>query len=173
MTVLSPRPASHTVTLGARVGVTVLFDTVTAEDVLPRVLQRFGPVPGVRGTTDLTGSWTAPGTSRTILLDDGHRAVETLTGFERPNRFEYRVDSFTGIFGRSVEHAEGVWTFDGDEHTATLTWQYRFFPRPATGTLLTVFVRTFWAGYMRRAAERCVELAQTGGASGAASAGSR
>ena len=36
---------------------------VVAEDVLPKVLHRWGPIPGVLGTRDLTGTWSTPGGS--------------------------------------------------------------------------------------------------------------
>ena len=70
------RAVSHTVNRLARVGVQSLFDTVVAEDVLPKVLRRWGPIPAVVGTRDLTGPWTTPGSERTVVLDDGTSARE-------------------------------------------------------------------------------------------------
>jgi hypothetical protein len=151
---------SHTVSREAGVPVEQLFDVVVAEDVLPKVLHRYGPVPGVRGTRDLTAPWTAPGAQRTVLLDDGTTAVERLEVFERPHRFEYRVDSFSGVLRRLVDHGAGRWTFASTPAGSRFDWTYTFVPRRAwIGPALSGFVRLGWAGYMARCADRCVALA--------------
>ena len=104
--------ASHTVARELDgVGVERIFDVVVAEDVLSRVLHRWGPVPGVTGTADLTGPWDTPGSERTVLLEDGSTAHEQVLTWERPERFEYRVDRLSNPLGRLVDHALGSWEF--------------------------------------------------------------
>jgi hypothetical protein len=152
---------SYTVSRNVEVPVQQLFDPIVAEDVLPKVLHRYGPVPGVRGTRELTGPWTAPGSRRTVVLDDGSTATETLVVFDRPHRFEYRVEALTGPLGRLVGHAEGRWTFEETAGGSSFTWTYSFVPaRGIFAPVLAPFVRLAWAGYMRRCADRCVALAR-------------
>jgi hypothetical protein len=151
---------SHTVCREVNVDVERVFDVVVAEDVLPRVLPRWGPIPAVTGTCDLTGPWDTPGSERTVLLEDGNTAHERVLGWERPQRFEYRVDRFTNPLGRLVDHAIGLWEFTRTERGSSFRWTYSFEAKgrlPAV--LLKVFVRIAWARYMRQCADLCVELA--------------
>lgn len=158
------RAASHTVSRTAGAGVEQLFDTVVAEDVLPKVLHRWGPVPGVRGTRDLTGPWDTPGSTRTVLLGDGSTAREQVLVWERPARFEYRVDSFSSPLGRLVDHATGSWRFAAtNPGGSSFEWTYTFHARgSASALLLRGFVRTAWARYMAQCADLSVQLAERG-----------
>src|SRR6266540_1769620 len=54
-------PLTCTVERGAHALVRRLFDEVVAEDVLPKVLHRCGPIPAVVGTEWLTGPWSTSG----------------------------------------------------------------------------------------------------------------
>jgi hypothetical protein len=150
-------------TVRARAGVEVtdLFDAVVAEDVLPHVLHTHLFIPGVAATSDLSGPWDTPGSTRTVHLTNGATATERLDAFERPDLFSYTVSDFTGPFGRIVDHAVGSWRFDRDGAGSRFTWTYRFIPRPRCGPLVAVIVRTAWAGYMQRAASRCADRADS------------
>jgi hypothetical protein len=137
------------------------FDTVVADDVLPHVLRRVGPVPGVIGTRDQTGSWDAPGSERTVELDDGSTVRETVLVWLRPLQFEYRVEGFPRPIGWMAEHATGSWSFQplGPGRTR-FRWTYAFRRRGIVGApLLVVFARTFWGRYMEACADRLVERA--------------
>jgi hypothetical protein len=137
-----------------------LFDVVVAEDVLPKVLRRWGPIPAVVGTCDLTGPWNKPGSRRTVLLGNGNSAREQVLVWQRPWRFEYRVDHVTGSLGRLVDHAIGRWDFDAIEHGSRFRWTYSFRARGRMATpALTVLANTAWARYMNQCADLCVELA--------------
>lgn len=152
---------SHTVTRDTTATVERIFDVVVAEDVLPKVLHRWGPIPAVTATRDLTGPWDTPGSQRTVVLGDGSTAREEVLVWERPRRFEYRVDRITGVLGRRVDHAIGVWEFATTADGAAFEWTYTFHPRNRTGAaLLAVLARTAWARYMAACADRCVVLAE-------------
>ncbi len=132
-----------------------------AEDVLPKVLHRWGPVPGVAGTRDLTGPWDTPGSERTVLLADGSTARERVLRWERPSRFAYRVDRLTSPLGHFVQYAVGDWEFSATDQGSAFRWTYTFYPSGRVPALvLTPMVAAFWAGYMRACADRCVELAR-------------
>jgi Polyketide cyclase / dehydrase and lipid transport len=133
---------------------------VVAEDVLPRVLRRWGPIPGVTGTRALTGPWDAPGSERTVLLADGSTARERVVVWERPRRFEYRVDRFTSPLGRLADQATGRWEFSPSAGGSSFRWTYVFEPRGRLAApLLRMFAATAWARYMGQCADLCVELA--------------
>jgi hypothetical protein len=154
------RTVSYTVNRLVSVGVESLFDTVVAEDVLPKVLHRWGPVPAVVGTRDLTGPWTEPGSERTVVLDDGSTARERLTLWERPRRFEYVVDRFSSPLGRLIDHATGAWEFDNRGSASSFRWMYSFHPRSVAAMVpLQLLIRTAWARYMGQCADLTVELA--------------
>lgn len=132
-----------------------------AEDVLPKVLHRWGPVPGVAGTRDLTGPWNIPGSERTVLLEDGSTARERVLQWERPVRFSYRVDRLTNPLGRFVQCAVGEWEFSAARQGSAFCWTYTFYATGAlSGLVLRPVVALFWAGYMRACADRCVDLAR-------------
>jgi hypothetical protein len=155
---------SQTVRRTAAVSVERLFDTVVAEDVLPKVLHRWGPVPAVVGTRDLTGPWDTPGSQRTVVLGDGSTAREQVLLWNRAMRFEYRVDSFTSPIGRLADHAIGSWAFmSAGGESSSFEWTYTFHPRgPVAALPLRAFVPTAWARYMAQCAERLVQLATRG-----------
>jgi hypothetical protein len=157
--------ASHTVAreLDA-VGVERIFDVVVAEDVLPKVLHRWGPVPGVTGTAEVTGSWDTPGSERTVLLEDGSTAHEQVLTWERPERFEYRVGRLSNPLGRLIDHALGSWEFSATERGSRFVWTYSFTStRRLSAALLRPFTATAWARYMGQCADACVELARSSG----------
>jgi hypothetical protein len=155
---------AHTETRTAAVDVERLFDTVVAEDVLPHVLHRWGPIPAVKGTRELTGPWDTPGSSRTVELANGQTARETVLLWERPRRFGYRVERFDGVLGRLAEHATGSWEFEADGARSRLRWTYTFHPRGRLGRmLLGPFVRIAWSRYMAQCADLCVQRALQAG----------
>jgi hypothetical protein len=156
------RSASRTLTRELdNVGVECVFDVVVAEDVLPKVLRRWGPIPGVTGTSGLTGPWDTPGSERLVLLQGGSAARERVLSWERPRRFEYRVDRFSNPLGRLVDHALGTWEFSATERGSRFRWTYSFHAR---GSLSAAFMKlltaTAWARYMDQCADLCVELAR-------------
>jgi Polyketide cyclase / dehydrase and lipid transport len=144
----------------ADVAVERLFDVVVAEDVLPKVLHRWGPIPGVAGTRDNTGPWDQPGSERTVVLEDGNTGRERVLDWVRPSRFEYRVDAFTGAFGRVVDHAIGSWEFTDTGRGSAFRWTYTFTARGLVGAaLLAAGVPLAWARYMEQCAAECARLA--------------
>lgn len=152
---------AHIVERRARAPVERLFDEVTAEDVLPKVLHRYLLVPAVVGTEGLTGPWNTPGSQRQVRTSDGRTLREEVTAWERPCHFAYRVEGFTGVLGAMVSHAVGEWTVSGDDGGSAFAWTYTFFARSrAVAPVVRGFVRLLWSGYMAGCAERCVALAE-------------
>jgi hypothetical protein len=158
-----PYPVSHTVAREARVPVGELFDVIVAEDVLPKVLHRYGIIPAVVATEGLTGPWDTPGSQRRVVTSDGRSLREEVTAWEHSHHFAYRVDGFTGVMGSLVSQAVGTWSFSGSDSHARFTWTYTFSATSAaTRPLVRLIVASMWAPYMRGCADRCVALAETG-----------
>jgi len=154
------RAVSHIVVRSLDVPVERVFDIVVAEDVLPKVLHRWGPIPAVTGTRELTGPWNRPGSQRTVVLGDGQTVRERMLNWQRPRLFEYLVDEFSGPLGRLVDHAVGTWRFEPTPGGSRFRWTYAFQPHGvASAAVLIVPVRTAWARYMEQCATLCVELA--------------
>ncbi|MGF7237189.1 MAG: SRPBCC family protein [Frankia sp.] len=150
-----------TITRSVAAEVTRTFDEVVAEDILPKVLLASTLLPGVVGTGGYTGRWDTAGSRREISFTDGSTAREQVTEWIRPGRFAYRVDSFTNILGRMVTHATGEWGFWPRATGSGFTWTYTFHARSrVVEPILRLFVATLWRGYMRRCADRCVQLAE-------------
>lgn len=153
--------ARYTVERSLNVPVETAFDVIVAADVLPYVLRRWGPIPGVAGTRDEAGPWDTPGSSRVVVLEDGRTVRETVLAWQRPSHFAYRVAGFEGAAGRFVDHAVGEWWFEPrGRDGAWFRWRYTFRGRGWwTAPALAVFARTAWAGYMEQCADLCVARA--------------
>jgi|BarGraIncu00222A_1022003.scaffolds.fasta_scaffold168927_1 hypothetical protein len=155
------RPILHSVIRTATVPVADLFDVVVAEDVLPKVLHGYLVLPAVIGTSDVTGPWSVPGSQRRVLTSDGRSVRERLTGWERPTRFAYRVDDFSGTIAQLADHADGEWEFSDAPGGSSFRWTYSFIPSSVwVQPALRAFVAGMWSGYMDACADRCVELAE-------------
>jgi Polyketide cyclase / dehydrase and lipid transport len=137
----------------------VVFDFIVAEDVLPKILLGYGPVPRVVGTSGNTGPWDLPGSRRTVHLGDGGTAQEEVTSFSRPDYFAYRVSDFSNRLLRLLaREARGEWWFTATGGGTAIRWRYAFVARSvAVFPLLFAFAHVLWRGYMRV----CLDAAQT------------
>src|ERR1700709_1596158 len=62
---------------------------------LSLVFHKWGPLPGVGGVANQTGTWDEVGRSRNPQLTDGTTATETLTEYTAPHSFAYQLTDFT------------------------------------------------------------------------------
>jgi hypothetical protein len=147
--------SSITVTATFPVPIERAFDVVVAEDVLPKLLHRFGPIPAVVGTSNNTGPWDRPGSKRLVHLAGGGSAREEVTDFARPDYFAYRVSEFSAPFDRLARQAVGQWWFTRVEGATKVRWTYTLFPpNRALAPVGWLFGHLLWRGYMRRAFAR-------------------
>jgi hypothetical protein len=141
------------VTLSARVEAPreVVFDFIVAEDVLPKILLGYGPLPSVVGTSGNTGPWDAPGSRRTVHLRDGGTVSEEVRAFSRPDYFAYQVSGFSHPLLRLLASAaHGEWWFTVTPTGTWIRWRYTFVARSlAAFPALLVLARLLWRGYMR------------------------
>ena len=126
------------------------FDFVVAEDVLPKVLLGYGPLPAVTSTSDRSGPWDQPGSYRTVHLADGTTSREEVTDYQRPSYFAYKVSNFTFALRYLATEGKGQWWIRSASEGATIRWTYTFTSRSVlTYPLLWGFAQWFWRGYMR------------------------
>ncbi|TVR71389.1 MAG: hypothetical protein EA415_11320 [Sphaerobacteraceae bacterium] len=117
---------------------------------ISRVLNGYGPLPGVERTTEQTGSWTTPRETRKLEMSGNIRARQEILIAERPFFFAYRVREFTHILNLMAYGAEARWWFEPDgDGGMTLTWTYTFWPRSFVGKLgIYPVIKTIWHRYM-------------------------
>ena len=127
-----------------------VFDFVVAEDVLPKVLLGYGPLPAVSSTSDLHGRWDQPGSYRTVHLADGNTAREEVTDYQRPGYFAYQISNFTFALRHLATKGQGQWWFRSTSEGTSVRWRYTYTSRSVlTYPLLWGFAQWFWRGYMR------------------------
>lgn len=127
-----------------------VFAFIAAEDVLPKVLTGYGPLPAVLRTSGHTGPWDQPGSARVIHLADGSTVREQVTHFDSPRFFAYRVWDFGNpIIRRLARSARGEWVFKPDAAGTRVDWTYTFTARHALAApVMRVIVSLLWRGYM-------------------------
>ena len=121
---------------------------------LASIFTGYGPLPSVAGTRDATGPWDAAGRSRTVVFSDGSSATESLTGYDFPNGFTYRITGFTGVLKYLASEARGQWWFESAPGTTStvVRWQYEFVSRFGfLKPLVSLFTQRLWRGYMSKA----------------------
>jgi hypothetical protein len=121
---------------------------------LASIFTGYGPLPSVSKTLNATGAWDAAGRSRTVVFSDGSSASESLTGYDFPNGFSYRITGFTGALKYLASEAHGQWWFEGgpDGATTSVRWRYEFVSRfKVLEPLARVFTHRLWRGYMGKA----------------------
>ena len=127
-----------------------VFNFIAAEDVLPKVLTGYGPLPAVVKTSENTGPWTVVGSARLIQLADNTTVREQLTHYEPSKRFAYRVWDFGNpIIDTLAKGARGEWVFSPAPGGTLVTWTYTFSAKNAAAALpLSGITQILWRGYM-------------------------
>jgi Polyketide cyclase / dehydrase and lipid transport len=127
-----------------------VFKFIAAEDVLPKVLTGYGPLPAVVKTSENTGPWTVAGSARLIHLADRSTVREQITHYEPSTHFAYRVWEFGNPLIRGLSTgARGEWTFSPAPGGTLVTWTYTFTAKNAVTALpLSGITQVLWRGYM-------------------------
>jgi hypothetical protein len=128
----------------------LVFKTVSAEDILPKVLLGSLGLPSVVRTSDVVGHWEAIGSTRRVHLADGNEVKERLIVYEPLTKFAYEVYEGTHpAFHFLVSRAEGTWHFIPQDDGVEVIWRYTFFVKHVFFIgLLWIFVHVFWSRYM-------------------------
>jgi Polyketide cyclase / dehydrase and lipid transport len=106
-------------------------------------------VPGVASTSNVSGPWDRPGSTRIVHLRDGSTVNEGLTDYDRPTHFAYRVSEPTFSLKHLMSYARGQFWLAPTEAGTQVKWTYSFRARNGVTKLpLMFFAKTRWKGYM-------------------------
>jgi hypothetical protein len=130
---------------------------------LDTILQDAAGLPGVARTSNTTGPWDAPGSSRTVHLTDGNTAQEQVTAADTPDYFAYVVTGFSHPLVRMlVKEGRGQWWFTDEPSGTHVKWTYAFVPRSALAApLLMPVVKFSWNRSMKAALANIKRRAET------------
>jgi hypothetical protein len=136
---------------------------------LETVLRDAAFLPGVAKTTDTTGPWDKPGSTRIVHLTDGTTVRETVTSATAPDYFAYRLTEFSSPMIRGlVKEARGQWWFTDSGSGLQAKWTYTAESRHLLGALLLLpVIKILWNRYMKAAMKVTKDRAETEVARGA------
>ena len=129
---------------------------------LETVLRDAAFMPGVARTSDTTGPWDRPGSTRIVHLTDGNTVRETVTSATAPDYFAYRLTEFSNPMIRAlVREARGQWWFTDDGGGVRAKWTYTAESRNALGMIvLYPVIKILWNRYMKAAMQATKERAE-------------
>ncbi|WP_375386355.1 SRPBCC family protein [uncultured Microbacterium sp.] len=162
MSLISPTDRTVPITVERRIELTPSesFQIIAPID-LGLIFHKWGPLPGVTGVKNQTGSWDQVGRSRNPQLTDGTTANEQLTEYNAPHSFAYQLTEFTNpILSRLAIGVRGEWTFTPDGPGTLIRWTYEFLPRPHRRLALRLGLAPLWRRYMESAIEATVVAAR-------------
>ena len=154
-------PASTVVSAEIAVPRDWFFYWFTSVD-LPKIMGKYGLIPGVVGVEDQTGPMHVSGSRRILLLSDGSTAVEQTTSCDPPGELQYRLHELTNLFRHFVAEARGeLWFRETGPATTSVEWRYSFFGRSLVATLLLkVLIPWQYKGFLQSALTRARHLAE-------------
>ena len=129
---------------------------------LETVLRDAAFLPGVARTTDTTGPWDKPGSTRIVHLTDGTTCRETVTSATAPDYFAYRLTEFSSpMIRRLVKEARGQWWFTDTGSGLQAKWTYTAESKNALSALLLIpVIKILWNRYMKAAMKVTKERAE-------------
>lgn len=133
------------------------YDAVMAAPLEEILGRRSGVIPGIARCEGQAGPWGTVGQTRTIVMRDGGRSLETLVLADRPGDYRYRVSDVRGLMKPLVAGIDGRFTFAPEGAGTRVTWSWTLHPtalgRPAM-PVLGVFWRRWAAGMFVRLRDR-------------------
>jgi uncharacterized protein YndB with AHSA1/START domain len=129
-----------------------VFKALVAEDVLPKILKKYGPIPGVIATRVIDGPWERAGASRYVFTEGGGSVHETITDIDPARSYHYQIDDFHNPLKDLANNARGTFLFEARGAQTRVRWTYSFARKsPLTRPILGVFVHVFYRGFMKQA----------------------
>jgi hypothetical protein len=105
---------------------------------------RSGLIPSIRGCEGQDCAWGSVGQTRTVVLADGSRNLETLTVVDRPADYRYTLSNFTGPMKLLVRKVDGQFAFESDGDGTRVTWRWAVHPTNSLARLLLPPVGASW-----------------------------
>ena len=105
---------------------------------------RSGVIPPIRASEGQGGPWGTVGQTRTVVLADGSRNLETLTVVESPHDYRYALTDFTGPMRLLVRKVEGRFAFEPAGAGTRVTWSWAVHPTSAAARLVFPVLGASW-----------------------------
>jgi hypothetical protein len=105
---------------------------------------RSGLIPPVKGCEGQDGAWGNAGQTRTVVLADGSRNLETLVAVERPSDYRYVLTGFTGPMKLLVGKVDGRFSFAREGDGTRVTWSWALHPRTPLARLVFPLLGASW-----------------------------
>lgn len=105
---------------------------------------RSGLIPPVRSCEGQGGAWGTVGQTRTVVLADGSRNLETLVAADRPGDYRYSLTAFTGPMKLLVRRVEGRFSFVPEGDGTRVTWSWTLHPTNPLARLALPLVGASW-----------------------------
>jgi hypothetical protein len=136
-----------------------VFNFITAEDVLPKVLTGYGPLPGVTHTSEVSGPWDTANSTRIVHLADRSTVREQMLSRIPFESFSYRVWEFGNpLIATLATGANGDWKFKSVSGGTAVTWKYTFKAKNAiTAIPMSAIAQLVFRGYMDVCLENTVK----------------
>jgi len=142
---------------------------------LETVLRDAASLPGVKKTTDTTGPWDVPGSTRIVHLTDGTTCRETVKKVVTSDHFAYQLTEFSSPpVAALVKQAGGQWWFTDTRGGTHVKWTYTAESKSSLGIIvLKPIITILWNRYMTAALKIIKTRAEAEVESVPASRGSR
>jgi len=135
------------------------FDFAAANEVFPRVLHAYGPIPGIASIEMLDGARLAIGSRRRVLMTDGSEILEEVLAYDRPERHRYRwMNPPKPPFSLLVSRGEGDWIFRPSGSGTRIEWTYTFDLTSPLAALPAKLVLGIFRRWMQRGLDEIARL---------------
>ena len=135
------------------------FDFAAANEVFPRILRAYGPIPGIASIEMLDGARLAAGSRRRVLMTDGTEILEELLAYDRPQRHRYRwLNAPKPPFSLLVSRGEGDWIFRAAGSGTRIEWTYTFDLTSPLVALPAKLVLAIFKRWMQRGLDEVARL---------------
>lgn len=132
-----------------------VFDFAVAAENLPRILQGFGPIPGIVAIELLDGAPLTVGSKRRVRMADKSEILEEVLALDRPRRHNYRwLNAPAPPFSLLVRRGEADWLFTASPHGTRIDWSYTFELTSPLAAPLAAVVLMLFKRWMQRGLER-------------------
>jgi hypothetical protein len=105
---------------------------------------RAGLIPPIKRCEGQGGAWGHVGQTRTVVLADGSRNLETLVAVDRPGDYRYTLTDFTGPMKLLVRKVEGRFAFAPDADGTRVTWSWVLHPTNPVARLTFPLLAASW-----------------------------
>jgi hypothetical protein len=141
-----------------------VFDFAVALENLPRILQGYGPIPGIVAIELLPDGPRplATGSKRRVRMSDQSEILEEVLTLDRPHRHGYRwLNAPAPPFSLLVRRGEAEWLFAASSRGTRVDWTYTFELTSPLAAPLAAVVMVLFKRWMQRGLERIGPLLAT------------